>query len=101
MLVDISSAADSRTILASCETYRKRALVKRQDGQVREVISHGIGSVFCNPQLRGRGYAGRMFRELGKLLETWQQQEGQKADFTVLYSDIGKVHRAKGARNWN
>lgn len=91
ILADTASAPNSRTILASCESFRKRALVSREDGQVQEVTSHGIGSVFCNPELRGRGYAARMLSELGAALAEWQQKDGQTADFTVLYSDIGKV----------
>ena len=91
ILVDTASATKSRPILASCESFRKRALIRRQDGKVQEVISHGIGSVFCNPDFRGKGYAGRMLNELGNKLENWQQKDGQTADFTVLYSDIGKV----------
>ena len=93
ILVDTSPASSSRnrTILASCESLRKRALVAREGQPVREVISHGIGSVFCDPAFRGKGYARRMLSELGKILDTWQQQDENKADFTVLFSDIGKV----------
>lgn len=80
-----------RRILASCETLRKRALVARSDGHLWEIISHGIGSVYCNPAFRGRGYAQRMLAELAKILDTWQQKEGACPHFTVLWSDIGKV----------
>lgn len=80
-----------RRILASCETIRKRALIAQSDGHFKEVISHGIGSVYCNPAYRGRGYAQRMLVELAKNLDTWHQKEGDRADFSVLWSDIGKV----------
>ncbi len=92
-LVDTSVASSSknRIILASCETLRKRALISREGQPVQDIISHGIGSVFCDPAFRGKGYAGRMLSELGKILDTWQQQEGNKVDFTILFSDIGKV----------
>lgn len=80
----------TRLPLASCETYRKRALVWR-DGQVQETICHGIGSVFCAPHLRGRKYAQRMMQELGEALQTHQTSENQGCLFTVLFSDIGKV----------
>ncbi len=89
--MDTSSNSYPRNTLASCETLRKRALVSRDGQQVQEVISHGIGSVFCDPAHRGKGYASRMLSELGKILDTWQQQHESKADFTVLFSDIGKV----------
>ena len=59
-------------------------------------VSHGIGSVFCNPEYRGRGYAQRMMAELGKKLDTWNQGQGTKTYFTVLYSDIGKVGKKSG-----
>lgn len=92
ILVDTSTPTSAtRKILASCETYRKRALIARGNNKVEEVVSHGIGSVYCNPQLRGKGYAARMMKEIGLRLDTWQQEDGMRADFTVLFSDIGKV----------
>ena len=92
VLVETSTAPSTpRRILASCETIRKRALIAKPGHRVEEVVSHGIGSVFCDPQLRGRGYAGRMMRELGQRLDTWRQEAGISTDFTVLFSDIGKV----------
>ncbi|KAL9603223.1 MAG: hypothetical protein Q9179_002262 [Wetmoreana sp. 5 TL-2023] len=81
----------TRTILSSCETIRKRGLVVQPNGEVKDVISHGIGSVFCNPAYRGRGYAQRMLVELAKNLDTWQQKDGDVAHFSVLWSDIGTV----------
>ncbi|KAL1791975.1 hypothetical protein ACET3X_009726 [Alternaria dauci] len=79
----------TRLPLASCETYRKKALVW-QNGELKEVICHGIGSVFCAPHLRKRGYAQRMMTELGKALRTYQTEDGQECLFSILYSDIGK-----------
>ena len=96
VLVDCNDTSTPRTILASCESLRKRALVKRGDGHVEDTVAHGVASVFCNPAFRGKGYAGRMIKELGKALDTWQQQIGKMADFTVLFSDIGKVQTAQG-----
>ena len=91
VLVDTAVSSNPRTILASCETLRKRAVVIRQDGRLEESIAHGICSVFCNPDFRGKGYAGRMIKELGNSLGTWQQESRRTTDFTVLFSDIGKV----------
>lgn len=87
-LLDPKSSA--RLPLASCETYRKKVLVW-QNGKVHETITHGIGSVFCAPHLRKRGYAQRMMQELGKALKTYQTEEGQEVLFSILFSDIGKV----------
>ncbi|KAL8947597.1 MAG: hypothetical protein Q9222_006137 [Ikaeria aurantiellina] len=84
-----------RRILSSCETLKKRALIADADGGLREVISHGIGSVYCNPIFRGRGYAQRMLVGLANNLDTWQQEEGVNVAFTVLWSDIGKSFYAK------
>lgn len=84
----------SRTILAACETSRKLAYVAK-DGQLERVISHGIGSVYCRQEYRGRKYAEVMMRELGKRLETWQQPKSGKGKFSVLYSDIGPKFYAK------
>ena len=78
-----------RAVLSSCETIRKKALVV-QNGQIRETLCHGVASVFCPPEYRGKGYAGRMIRDLGEKLQNWQT-EGQDCLFSVLYSDIGKV----------
>ena len=98
ILVDRHSPPDSRAILGSMETIRKRALVAK-NGQVKEVITHGIGSVFCNPEYRGRGYAGRMLREAGHTLKSWQTDKDipgrEECEFSFLYSDIGKKYYAK------
>jgi hypothetical protein len=94
ILVDKELLPDRRPILASCETLRKRALVSR-DGTVIDVIAHGIGSVFCNPEFRGRRYASRMMRELGEKLRTWQADKmNMRCAFSVLWSDIGKIYYA-------
>ena len=93
ILTDTTKTPNARPILSSCESIKKQAYVKRGNEEVREVISHGIGSVFCDPQYRGRGYAKRMVEELGKKLDTWAQPESTRTNFSVLYSDIGKVIR--------
>ncbi|KAL0472572.1 hypothetical protein QR685DRAFT_439163 [Neurospora intermedia] len=94
-----SSESNQRPILSSCETLRKHAVAARYDPSsdrviLTEGISHGIGSVFTDPQYRGKGYANRMMQELGKRLRTWQEEE-QTTLFSVLYSDIGKSFYAK------
>jgi hypothetical protein len=89
----LDPASGNRLPLASCETYRKKALVW-QDGKVHETISHAIGSVYCAPHLRKRGYAQRMMQELGKVLRTHQKESETENLFSVLYSDIGKVGTA-------
>jgi hypothetical protein len=52
-------------------------------------VVHGIGSVFCPVEFRGRGYAGRMMELLGEKLRYWQSNNG--CPFSILFSDIGKV----------
>jgi GNAT superfamily N-acetyltransferase len=86
----LDPSSSLRLPLASCETYRKRALVW-QDGKVLDTICHGIGSVFCAKDLRGRGYAARLMQEVGKVLRTWQADEQTPCMSSVLFSDIGKV----------
>ncbi|KAF2704471.1 hypothetical protein K504DRAFT_472246 [Pleomassaria siparia CBS 279.74] len=83
-----------RLPLASCETYRKKALVFR-DGKVQETITHGIGSVFCAHHLRKRGYAQRMMQEVGKALKKHQVKDGEECLFSILFSDIGKKFYAE------
>ena len=100
ILVDSAAAPAAgapRKILSSCESLRKRALIARADGRVGEVVTHGIGSVFCKPAHRRRGYARRMLTELAKKLDTWGQEGDRRTEFTVLFSDIGRVdhHRVE------
>ncbi|KAI9826099.1 MAG: hypothetical protein M1832_000548 [Thelocarpon impressellum] len=107
VLVDPAEPLASRRVLASCESIRKRALVAVEaDGgrpAVREVVTHGIGGVFCAKELRGRGYAGRMMELLGRELPRWQVDREapgrEKCLFSVLYSDIGKNYYA--AHGWH
>lgn len=81
-----------RQVLCGCETIKKRALVAFGN-TVEAVTAHGVCSVFCPPEHRGKGYAGRMMADLGEKLRTWQSN-GQDNLFSVLYSDIGKVRQS-------
>ena len=96
ILVDGSEPEGDRTILSSCETYPKKALLAHK-GQVEEVSTHGIGSVYCRPEFRGKGYAKRMMEELSRKLDTWkmEQQPRGRTLFTILFSDIGKKFYAQ------
>lgn len=96
ILVDRNEPVGGRTILSSCESYRKKALMAH-DGQVEDVATHGVGSVYCRPEFRGKGYAKRMFEELRLKLDTWEMEEEsrRKSLFTVLFSDIGKKFYAQ------
>lgn len=84
----------SRSILASCETIPMQAFVAR-NGELKQVLVHGIGSVFTRSEHRGKSYASRMMVELGKKLETFQQPNGDRSPFSVLYSDIGQKFYAR------
>ncbi|KZF19355.1 hypothetical protein L228DRAFT_241596 [Xylona heveae TC161] len=88
-----STQTKARTVLSSCETLRKRALVAH-DNKVEDVVAQGVGSVFCQPHLRGHGYSSRMMDELARKLTTHHGESG-KCAFTVLFSDIGKKFYAK------
>lgn len=94
ILVDKDLAPNQRPILCSCESFRKRSLTSDADGNIEENIVHGIASVFCAPEYRGRGYAARHMMEIAKLLQNWQPEHG-KCVGSVLYSDIGKTYYAK------
>lgn len=85
------SGEQDRQVVCGCETIRKRAIVA-SNNTVEFVTVHGVCSVFCPPQFRGKGYAGRMMVDLGERLKTWQSK-GQPNLFSVLWSDIGKVRR--------
>ena len=86
--------SSERKVLCGCETYRKKALVSR-NGHVEDAIVYGVGSVFCPPAHRGKGYAGRMMTDLGKKLKSWQGENVKKPLFSVLFSDIGKDFYAR------
>ncbi|KAK7990809.1 hypothetical protein PG990_015089 [Apiospora arundinis] len=65
-------------------------------GNVQGGIVHGIASVFCPPEYRGRGYGTRLMNELAKVLRCGRQPEhGKKTIGSILYSDIGKEYYAR------
>lgn len=69
----VDTEAKGRVILSACESFRKKALVF-QDGKTEEVITHGIGSVFCPPECRKRGYG--LLPKTFRLILTWNQSTG-------------------------
>ncbi|TKA25192.1 hypothetical protein B0A50_05890 [Salinomyces thailandicus] len=97
MLVYQPPDGSKRQVLCGCESIKKKALLAKE-GKVQDAVAHGIASVFCPPQYRGRGYAGRMMTEVGKKLRNWQASEQGGSAFSVLYSDIGKDFYT--ARGW-
>jgi hypothetical protein len=90
VLVDQQNPA-KRRVLCGCETFRKKALVAH-NGVIRETVCHGVGSVFCPVEHRGKGYAARMIKDLGEILRTWQTDTSL---FSILFSDIGKKFYAQ------
>lgn len=93
ILVDKNLAPDQRPILCSCETFRKRSLVSDTEGNVTEMVIHGVASVFCNPAYRRQGFAARMMKELARELRNWQVKSNECVG-SILYSDIGKTYYA-------
>lgn len=89
---------NQRPLLASCETFRKRALFTNQRGQMYEGLIYGIASVFVNPLYRRRGYTTRLMHELSKMLPTLPFGSERPLG-SILYSDIGKDFYAK--RGWS
>lgn len=96
ILVDRRQPEGKREILSSCETYKKRALLA-YGGQLEDVPTHAVGSVYCRPEFRGQGYARRMLEELTGKLDTWKMENERRGRslFTVLFSDIGKKFYAQ------
>lgn len=94
ILTDNRVPVDKRPILASCETFRKRALVVNRDGQLSERMIHGIASVFVNPSHRRQGYAASLMRHLKKQMPSWDVGP-LKSVGSILYSDIGPAYYAE------
>ncbi|KAM4060468.1 Acyl-CoA N-acyltransferase [Hirsutella rhossiliensis] len=90
VIPDDEGQESRRPVLASCETLRKRALVRdAADGVVRDVWAHGVASVFTYPEFRRRGYANRMMTLLGEHFAAQEAARPGDAAFSVLFSDIG------------
>ncbi|KAH8651610.1 putative lysine acetyltransferase [Tricladium varicosporioides] len=101
ILTDITLPPNARPLLSSCESLRRPAIVclplsssqtsPSSDSQTttKQTITHGIGSVFCPPSHRGRGYPKYMLHLVGLTLKTHQKNVGE-CYFSILYSDIGK-----------
>lgn len=93
-----TTTTNGRSVLSSCETLRKRALVRSPDGRVAETIAHGVASVFTDPGLRGKGYASAMMNGLGDALRDRESRSSSSSSssnptpflFSILYSDVGK-----------
>lgn len=94
ILVEKNRLPNQRQIFCSCESFRKRSLTSDEKGNISEGLVHGVASVFCPPEYRGRGYGTRFMKELGQVLREWQPEHG-KSIGSVLYSDIGKEYYAK------
>lgn len=94
VLVDKNLLPGQRQILCSSESFRKHSLTSDCEGNVQEGLVHGVASVFCPLELRGRGYGTRHMNELSKKLHGWQSEHG-KSFGSVLYSDIGKKYYAR------
>ncbi|KAM5439588.1 hypothetical protein MferCBS31731_004343 [Microsporum ferrugineum] len=88
VLIDKALPENQRTILASCETFRKSSLTQGLDGTVKDTIIHGVSSLYCEPKYRGRGYASRLLDELSQLLPSWQT-DGRECVASILFFDIG------------
>ncbi|KAL8840006.1 MAG: hypothetical protein Q9170_001490 [Blastenia crenularia] len=93
ILTDKTLPPDHRPVLCSCETFRKRAFISDGNGRPTEKIIHGVASVFCNPDLRRRGFGSRLMKELATILRDFQAETMEPIG-SVLYSDIGKKYYA-------
>ncbi|KAI5290431.1 hypothetical protein KEM54_001550 [Ascosphaera aggregata] len=82
---------NKRPIYATCETFTLPGWVAYK-GKIKDVVSYGIGSVYCDQKYRGKRYATKMILEVGKALQL--EQKGtlikEPCNFSILWSDIGK-----------
>lgn len=92
----LTTTDSPRSVLSSCETLRKRVIYRDpKTGTVKEVLGHGVASVFTYDQCRGKGYASKMMQLLGEHLAAQQAAKDGDAQLSVLYSDIGKNFYAR------
>ncbi|KAL2815573.1 hypothetical protein BDW59DRAFT_176084 [Aspergillus cavernicola] len=78
--VDNNLPPVQRLLLASCETFRKRSWISDPNGNVTQVITHRVASVYTDPK-------------------GWWQTEATKCAASVLFSDIGKRFYGKLGRH--
>lgn len=90
ILTEKGGKPDERPVLSSCETLKKRCLVRQADGNIKEGWAHGVASVFTDPKFRGKGYAKAMMAKLAEHLQRAEKESPGAAVASVLYSDIGK-----------
>jgi len=85
---------DPLDIISSCETPRKKMLVRRgrSGGRVDEVEAYSVGSVHTHPRYRARGMAGYLLGKVQEFLD-------ERVQWSFLYSDIGRQYYAQ--RGWN
>lgn len=98
---------ETTDLLAHCETFRRRSVLRDAGSQTKDVISYGIASVYTPANHRGKGYARHILQLVhyliarDSLLPTYPEAWGPKpdigprdADFSVLYSGIGDKYYA-------
>ena len=94
ILTDRNNTPNTRPVLASCETFRKRALITDRYGELSASIVYGIASVFVNPSHRCVGYGRRLLQELAKVFDS-RHVGCLRPIGSILYSDIGKTYYTK------
>jgi len=94
-------------LLAHCETFRRLSVIKDDGGQVREVVSYGIASVYTPDAHRGKSYARQLLQLIHYIIAPEAQLPpfpslwGPKPDFgpkdaqfSILFSGIGDKYYA-------
>lgn len=90
ILTEKDGKPDERPVLSSCETLKKRCLVRQADGTLKEGWAHGVASVFTDPKFRRKGYAKTMMAKLAEYLRQAEKDSPGAAVASILYSDVGK-----------
>lgn len=90
ILTEKEGKPDERPVLSSCETLKKRCLVRQADGTIKEGWAHGVASVFTDPQFRRKGYAKTMMAQLAEHFRQLEKGRPGAAVASILYSDVGK-----------
>lgn len=93
--LDLPDTDKFSQIVSSCETMNRMAYIVK-DGEIKELVAPCIGSVYCIPDHRKRGYTAKMIDALNRY---WEERLPNES-FMFLYSEIGEYYSRVGYKSF-